>query len=258
MVVFCALFLLLSYGIGPFAQQAIQSTPCVKVDGARAAIPISHYIDKWPGSDILGLGNRGDIIRSISPSDSGNVSVTCPTGNCNFTAVNGITHSSAGLCSKCFDVSGSISVETTAGQGTIPAKLTRLIWPSGPVAGNAQPDASGHYSITTLNISVTSPRFSNYFESTYDAPPAETLVEETDETYRLANVSYAQLSILAMRQVFEYADPVGATCFLYPCVRSYHGSVENGAYTERLVSAEPMRVYYYPDEFDTPMVSYGL
>ena len=135
--VICLLFggfiLILSLAVSVFMQQAILTVPCERVDpngivslpvgNTTARIPIlANAMEEYVVDIDIHPTVKINIMNTLAnPSANRFVSVAgCTTGNCTFESVNGITHSFAGVCGKCFDTSSGIFLWSNSSDLTDP------------------------------------------------------------------------------------------------------------------------------------------
>jgi hypothetical protein len=192
----------------------------------------------------------------------------CSSGNCTFPSYNGISHSSIGMCSKCADVTpwlverkdpiywanrtktaqsnfnivlpdGSSVGNSTASPlhiGTIIGRNTIWKWNHQLHHGASEAwngsflDAFGDefqdvFISSIFNVSLIT--FTNkgceYVDD--DGRPPNTCSNNGDPT------SYYNSSIY---------NVVATSCSFYPCVRDYHGSVQNARFTETIIAETPV------------------
>lgn len=105
-----------SLGLGASSQQSIRTVACNKlVPRLNASIPVAQNISTgYTGSgreseNSMDSGLQGAFVAGLAGLHSAiSLAVNCPTGNCSFPELNGITHSTLAFESKCFDVSSSL------------------------------------------------------------------------------------------------------------------------------------------------------
>lgn len=143
-VALAALVMITSLAVGPFVQQAVQTTPCsYPVPDTNGSVPYAHYIPRQK----MTYGGEGDLIEidgtpgyqlktavyasldGGSAAAGNQVTPSCSTGNCTFKGgdpiergsgnINGITttdfddafgtFSTVAVCSSCIDVTPLVS-----------------------------------------------------------------------------------------------------------------------------------------------------
>ncbi|EON98295.1 hypothetical protein UCRPA7_6220 [Phaeoacremonium minimum UCRPA7] len=230
----------MSFAIGPFTQQAIKSRPCTQVVAkVNSTLPVANYVPDTSNFYRIAAGEwevevdmKGTMINGLTNPQGNDTAViaSCPTGNCTFPDYGtGVTHASIGMCSKCIDT-------------------TSLISPPNDVGNISLPDG------TTINFGSDAPwltvRMSNlsYAQSMFSADFAEAAPSA------LANISILSVSQSTCTNSSSgltcphdwsnntyagTADAVATSCTIYPCLRSYFGSVTSGILDERVVSTKP-------------------
>ncbi|KAF6818882.1 hypothetical protein CPLU01_13171 [Colletotrichum plurivorum] len=216
-----ALITILSMAVGPFTQQAAGTVPCQRiVPGARASLPIAHY---FPGlhrsllEDIITSSIKGAVLNALvnTATYEQSIQFTCETGNCTFpTLSSGVTHSSIGICSACFDTSRYIVLrrnytlpngQTIQSAGQVVSVKTQaedLEW-----AKDAFP--AGFAAIARIALSNTTVLSSN----------------------RLSCRQGATLDACGIA--------TSMSCSLYACVKNFHAQVTRGELRESIVSTQP-------------------
>ena len=139
----------------------------------------------------------------------------CSTGNCSFPMqINGITHSTIGMCSQCIDIASELQatgidgIDGTSNVMTLPNGLS---WQS-DIAINA----SG------IGISFDS-------------------ILSQVEAHGFAAIMPASIlnwTVIAMSGP-DRNSPLSTACSIYPCMKHYAGLVDRGEFNETLVSTVP-------------------
>jgi hypothetical protein len=177
---------------------------------------------------------------------SSGIPFICPTGNCTFPAHNGISHTSLGVCSLCFN--------TTS--------LLREI-PIAPFVNQGGITLSGYNFSLPNDMNITLWNDPTTYSETY--MQIETGILDwadpllTPELRSVLDVSISNVSMLAF--TWEPCDfgpsncpheglnlthlptswnIMAASCTLYGCLRSYFAEVNLGSISETLVSTTPM------------------
>ncbi|QDS68752.1 hypothetical protein FKW77_004803 [Venturia effusa] len=261
--------IVLSLAIGPFTQQALSTGPCQKrVPEAVVTLPVAH---RTPNAIAFGPGLYGsyEVGKEIKAAimdglvnPSGNlsaVSAICPTGNCNFTEYDGITHSSLGLCSRCIDVTSMIreiigTQPDGYGQGGTEQQYN-LTLPNGLIIGGAHMSGSLAWPKTFLNTSTYSDL--DWAHISDDAMLAA--LPSAVHNLTILQLTDSNCTITESRSSWTYSCPnqdlnvsaswnafsmVAAACTLYPCVSNYHGKVTGGILDERVVNKAPALTNY--------------
>ncbi|KAK3935143.1 hypothetical protein QBC46DRAFT_398210 [Diplogelasinospora grovesii] len=243
---------MLSFAIGPFTQQAIKTGACPQILGnVNSSLPIANFI---PGSSSyrfaaglweIEVDMKGTMIQGLT-NPKGNDSAilpSCPSGNCTDYGT-GVTHASIGLCSKCIDTTSKVKGPDKGGNITLPdndvyisimsdapfltSGSTNLSWAVDLFPDNGFAEAA-HVALTNISILAASTA-----PCTNDTSTNFTVV--CPHNTSITNYDYGGTT-----------DYVATSCALYPCLRTYHGSVDNGILTEKLISTAPAPVWEAPD-----------
>lgn len=224
-----AFLLIISFLIGPFVQQAVQTLPCSSPSAGKvASLPYAHYVPREGGfmRGVLKTERLPDsstklaIYSSLTnPNGADNkISATCITGNCTFPDGDPIdpigpygdseaaSHSTIALCHRCIDVSSLIEY---SGEPTTNISLPNgfhIEWPS-------------DLTVVLSSSSVELSWMGNI---------------ATQDFLRAARWSFANVTVLAITDSNDIPD-VAATCVLYPCVRTYTASVTNNVLSEQQI-----------------------
>lgn len=254
-----ALILVVSFGVGPFMQQSIGTIArdFVVEDGV-AKIPVTRNID---GNDtyyrtldglVYGMWDfkynvRASILSALSNPNSNDSAIIpiCSSGNCTFPSWDSglptrtdreVTHVTAGMCSRCFDVGSLITVFNDT---------------SSPPVWKLPND-----------VNVTAFDRANWLTiaSTGNLTWANSVIPlEQAAIYRWA---FANVTVLSLSFSGQDADekegypetPRALVCPIYPCLRSYSASVSNGRLMENLINTQPM----YPDAMNNTGSSFAF
>lgn len=110
-----AILIIVSIAIGTLMQQALRTTTSARaVPNAVASMPIAHTYNGATDPK-LSIFMKTAVVNGISGLQSLNtVSASCDTGNCSFPAYNGVTHSTVGIESMCFDISPFFNQENSS------------------------------------------------------------------------------------------------------------------------------------------------
>lgn len=269
-----ALILILSLAISVFTQQAISSVSCeITLPPGSVSLPLGGPIAELPNfmyaasAFDIGPSSKINIIGGLSnPSANRSVSVQgCTTGNCTFSATNGITHSFGGICSKCADTSPGIFLWSNSTNLTDPYTAVFINATGGrPALAISQiVNATGNQSATTTFVPddcLQSIAGDLLLEGPMDIPlevgfevilPSALLnVSVHSLTYAgctpnatAANCSpsYASVSEGLDPQQFNKWDVLSTSCVLYPCIRNSYAEVVDGIFTETTVSEVVMQ-----------------
>ncbi|KAF9877503.1 monoamine oxidase n [Colletotrichum karsti] len=231
-----ALIVIASYAIGPFSQQAVKTYPCpIQAEGV-ARISIAERVAGLDSTRDPGFlsGEMSSVVINglLSMLPDSSQLFDCDSGNCTFGSISGVTHSSAGVCSKCTDVrSGLLEFDDR-----------------GPtVNGRYQPEYRFHNNSDFGINTAVEPILFNMTTSTTYATPFMTSFLTLTAAGCVAKVNekgqanrYCQHKYENMPKLSSDLDIAAANCTFYPCVRHYEGAITNGTLRERLISDEPM------------------
>ncbi|KAL2208211.1 hypothetical protein CC79DRAFT_817253 [Sarocladium strictum] len=251
----------LSFGIGPFAQQAITSKPCRRLhDAENATVPISHAAPGALEYTRFGSGSgystwdsdaviKGSMLKGLTGSDDPGslIKAYCPSGECDFPDFGAhFAYSSIGMCSRCNNLTAAVQVWDNS---HIPEdrRLSEPVY----ILGDGSEDISGRQYISVArehpmvsvwpsNLSFAEPLLTADFDSVAGfsflnvsilafsaAPCRDSKCQEREAALGGPSTNWAELDIVA----------VG--CTLYPCLKNYRGSVRDGTLQEEVVSTQP-------------------
>ncbi|KAF4974124.1 hypothetical protein FZEAL_8933 [Fusarium zealandicum] len=247
-----ALIMVVSFAIGPFAQQSLgtfdQDTP---IPGGSASLPVSRSVDganafhrSYQGGLVswfdIRVNVRGSLHSTVaSPrSNDSTIDPSCVSGNCTFPSwgpAQGakdqtITHASVGVCRACTNVTSLVRTEHKPLKGSARDFLYMNL-PNGIQIIDA--DSFPH-------VWVDSGNNLSWAESVIP------LEKAAQFRWSFANITILTMTSNDKLNELGRADPssyLAVSCSLYPCLRSYSASVRNGQLSEHLVSETPM----YPD-----------
>lgn len=235
-----------SLAVGPFAQQSI-STDYRATEVGIASLPVTYTLGSGPGDFYFRTLISGDFItwsltakvRSAlfsalaNPSSNDSIiPVDCPTGNCEFRrwgwqggleSENDVTHASIGMCRRCHDVSSLLSMNSSTYRYSLP---------------NGMEITTSDFS-TWLNIK--SDRNVTWAESVIPLEMAAQM------RWSFTNTTVLTVGPGAGQEANDSAiypsTPVAVTCSLYPCLRTYSASIQDGRLVEHELQSHPL----YPD-----------
>ncbi|CAO2655539.1 Nn.00g043420.m01.CDS01 [Neocucurbitaria sp. VM-36] len=295
--------IVLSFGIGPFTQQAVRSVSCdLPLETSEASIQIarwmSHHNTPRLGSAHwdLDLETKAAILDGLANPNTTRsaISPVCSTGNCSFPSYDGVTHSSVGLCKKCVNITPwlteahnkSSNVVDQNGNPDQNSYDFNLILSDGYGVGGGR--LTFNYTPGDFAVPTTPLRISNGvgWESLLGHPVF-------DESFKAAlQASIVNVSIIALTQdgctwiqgtgpgqsserhvncphlvsnftpYWDFINVVAAGCTFYPCVKNFHGTVDDTIFTETIVSETPLltiphtETNYWPnrEHFNSPCV----
>ena len=252
---------LLSFPMGPFVQQALNTRDCaVALPGRVALLPVAHYIGASKDSFRLSASThevntdmKAATIAGLTTPGGNKVDATCSTGNCTFPSwepvggvnmTNPITHASIGMCSRCFDVGSLVFANLTISRFSANVSVTDIMLPTN----------------SSIRFESNSPLLSVYPIDQFDW--ARKVVPPDFEALATWGFNFTVLSATTAGCVFgpkgfptscllqsvtnateeaygHLKDFAAAACTLYPCLRTYSASVTNGVLNETLLSTMP-------------------
>ena len=254
-----ALTTILLLAIGPFAQQAIKTNLCRRIldSGEQARIPVAA---KLPLSDVGTGPNIGPVtippaalnavragLTTPSTASTDVLPFTCPTGNCTFPSFDGITHSSLGLCSACEDLTSTV-IQLPNNCPTEKGTYVNCNYFFGPpFAANATVKIGND----PFTVASSSPKAA-FLSSSYTNTVPFDWINITLLTRSLAGCEglngnlgcpnaprYPNLTGLQNPVDFNFTM-IGARCGFFPCIKHYHGEIQNGKLNERVVSTSKL------------------
>jgi hypothetical protein len=182
-------------------------------------------------NDPVDVSLMGGIVNSLAnPTQNQTALVNgCSTGNCTFPMINGITHSTIGMCSQCIGITSKLqdtSNYTDVGdyisyvQETLPNGLSLEGWVDSGMVLNAS-GVLGYSNLQLDGILIPSSVF-DWTMITVSAqgcsPPCDTSDMET---------------------LYNEDGFLSTACSIYPCMRHYAGLVDRGEFNETLISTVP-------------------
>ncbi|KAK6836470.1 hypothetical protein PG987_006965 [Apiospora arundinis] len=217
---------LLILGSGPFIQQAMTTVECERQSdmGPTVAafahfVPVySNYVQRSGPRHVVPKYELELMIQTCQANANtfGPQSIltfNCPTGNCTFPGGDpveggGVSHSSIGLCSRCFDTSPLISRVTNSSFGS------KIVLPNGSEIRQPGIDSSVDSDLTW----------------------AASMMPAAD-VRRLAGATI--LNVTTLIGYGETQAQGAVTCMLYVCLRTYQTSVRGGQLNETQLSSVP-------------------
>lgn len=240
---------IVSLAIGPFAQQAIKTHLCERpVPGLLGTVPVAHILPRdffrfAAGIWFLILETSGTILNGLldpaGAADPSSLNFACPNGNCTFSATEGVTYSSIGLCSHCLDITSTIQVVNnhtfgTPGFGLSNEFMVASNSDDGPyLAATASGNgiypfqATGYETISNASILLTT--LTNCSGLSIDMP------ENNLPGPSNSNVS-CQHGFAGLHSLDKGINMLAVNCSFNICLRNYHGEIINGRLTEEVVS----------------------
>ncbi|KAK3389950.1 hypothetical protein B0H63DRAFT_557012 [Podospora didyma] len=251
--------IVVSFAIGPFVQQAIQTAGREVASDVRASLPVSHFVKgddlhyrRLPAeSALFNMQDlvpraRGDMINAFAGFNmkASTVEAFCATGNCLFPSSETLgeavlegreaTHSSAGICSSCIDIT---SLTKTIRKNDTEWKTTHktsqeIVLPNGLRIMADAPDVTTREA--WLNVSANDCNIA----WAQDLLPPE---KELEFRWPFAIVTVLTATVGKNKASSKVpSEHVAVSCSLYPCLRTYWATVHNGAFTEKPLNSTPM------------------
>ncbi|KAK4113350.1 hypothetical protein N656DRAFT_681462, partial [Canariomyces notabilis] len=244
----------LSFLVGPFMQQAIRSDICPRVlPDVNSSIPVANYVEGRyyrvaAGAWEVTVDMKGVMVQGLTNPSSQDLAIKpfCPTGNCTFPDYGtGVTHSTIGMCSKCRDITADVEGPDESGNVTL--SLGENQDPLWIALYGLQLGVMPFLSTTTsFRDPLAESAFLGIPTGSQSAIKSVTVLTASNSP--CTNTSSGEL-ICPHRGSADPVSPqalyggvgdfVAATCTLYPCLRSYSGSVVDGVLRETLVSTTP-------------------
>lgn len=241
-----ALLTIASYVVDPFSQQLAKTYPCNIPSHKEASIVVARRVSSYYFSDrpLMWLaattGLTGLSLSYTMADTSKSQLFQCPSGNCTFPMKSNITHTSAGICSTCTDVSSKL-MEINIGNQSL---MYQFPWQ--PSLNLTWPHDGSYFHARTIPRSYLSTSDANHAAfSTTSIITFSTAVcrnrSETSRTYKEKRCRKADsFSAYSEWERDAHIGIVAVNCSLSPCLRRYRGEVSLGTLREKLVSQEPM------------------
>lgn len=250
-----SLVVVLSLAIGPFAQQAIKSVDCVQnVSDMNASVPIAHFLGQGDFATTLGdvlVGMKGAMINAlVNPrGNDSKITATCQTGNCTFQSYSNVSYSSIGLCSACIDTTPLVKIISANYQIPDFYNLPNYTLPHGSGA-TIRPGVPGQpifEATTDSNVSWAASAFTDFYKGiapnsilntsflTFTRAPCTNVSDVVECPH---HVTAAEVAPPRHVHLFE-VDYVATSCTLYPCLKNYQATVQQGVLNEQVVSTVP-------------------
>lgn len=264
-----SLVTILSLAIGPFTQQALVNVSCQRpVASQNSSVAIAHFMgiphsfqgsySRGPGAYALPNDMKGAMINGlINPTgNDSTVSPACPTGNCTFQADGhdrNITYSSIGMCSKCIDTTSlaTPNVSTTPNVSATAQSNHSILW---QLPNNLQVTLAITMPILNVTTNDNMSWASSVFTEDWTLHATQALANVTVFSFTREPCSNDTGTVVCPRNITNTFgafltqgawDLTASSCALYPCMKNYHGDVEEGVFTERIVSTE-LATYNWP------------
>jgi hypothetical protein len=243
----------LSLAIGAFTQQAIRTVPCdINIPGSNATIAVAQYAHPWLNDSVimdsawnLDSSTKTRIISALGSRDvtRPNFVQNCPTGNCTFSPVNGVTHVTSGFCSRCVETTKTLryerdfklrnsTIRSMVRLESIPSLLlafepTHAVWIGLAVNGDEN-------ALQALRGAVPD----NYTAAVNVASLTKASCSPDTQCSNVWNETKGTGG-----GGWENYNVVSVSCGLYPCARHMFAEVENGEFRETVLREELYEVY---------------
>jgi len=255
------LVVIVSFAVGPFVQQAIQTVerdfPIAGsiADNTTASLPVAHFYDDYAGAyyrlaagtwDVTGQ-IRSNLLNAVASfnDNATSIAVSCSTGNCTFPSLgrdrpgNGgdgggdqaepdeeeATHASLGLCSSCFDVSSLVT--TLKGSPNVMGWWVGL--PNGLNVSNQE--WQPHIRVSSKDWNLTWAQ---------EVIP-DLATPQPKFRWALTNVTVLSLTRKNTTETYPQ-DYVAVSCSIYACLRTYSARVSRGILHEKLIRSTPFDI----------------
>lgn len=216
------------------------------------------------------MDTRVAILNGLVSSNTARFTLTpdCSSGNCTFPSYNGISHSSIGMCRKCANVTPWLAEKKDAidwanGNRTAEGNID-IVLPDGSSVGSSTVSSLRVLTITGRNTiwkwnhpryrAVNEPwngsflaafgdEFQDVFTSSIFNVSIVTFTEEGCEYVADDDSSPGKCSdngAPALHYGTAVYNTVATSCSFYPCVRDYHGSVQNARFYETIIAETPV------------------
>lgn len=249
---FGCLVTVVSVSLGPFVQQSIKNVACNQpVPGLAVSIPAAIVMP--PDGYDLDLSGSYDYSYAMQTAlingflypekASSGVPFTCPTGNCTFPSYNGISYTTLGVCSVCFNTTSLISEEAIVSNDSqsydysLPNGMTLT-----SVIGSSSSKSSKTLQVGTGILDWAGPLLTPELRSIFKT----SITNVSFLAFTLEPCSFRGGAFDCPHEGLNLTwfpverDIVAASCTLYGCIRSYFTEVNLGLVTERLISTVPM------------------
>lgn len=237
----------MSLAIGPFAQQAIKNHLCERpVPGLLGTVPVAHFLPRdyfrlAAGTFVLSPETSGMLLNGLlypaGAADPSSLNFACPNGNCTFSTTKGVTYSSIGLCSHCWDITSTVQEVNNHSFGSPGFGLSNEFM----LTSNS---GDGPYLAATAS-GINYPDAATGYETVSDASILLTTLTNCsglsrDINYNLPGPSNVNVScqhdFAGLQSLEKGVNILAVNCSFRVCLKNYHGEVINGRLTEEVVS----------------------
>ena len=246
---------MLSLALSSFTQQAVKAVACTQLYATTVEIPIAHRYGALP-VETVDHGNelepsvKGAVINAFAGSSTESSSLLlsgCLTGNCTFPEVDGITHRTNGICSKCLETTQALRHDNRTFMSILPGNKDLSVGP----LNESVPTVSSRTFIS--DVSYVFPGLDKEMQSLFDMSTGmairglEILTVTTAGCEEMIEDDYWD----SVPGSFNYTCPsrdgfwttwnvIGAACVLYPCVKDMKAKVTDGVFHENIIRTTPI------------------
>lgn len=247
----------ISIATGPFVQQSIGTTTCLRQVPGTATLPFAHYVPRQGGHcrscmpGALDADAENMLFSALTYPEEANINqiqMSCTTGNCTFpngdlldgdSSNDNATYSTIGLCHRCINTTSLVTYTNDpssmdhaytlpTGQGV---GISTITWnfDKFPTVLTTMT----HENITWMDDLIT-PEFKHASRWAF----VNITVMLTSDVGCDRKTGYCPSPGLMPSTTMNGSTNVrAATCLLYPCVRTYTTSISNNHLSEKLVGS---------------------
>ena len=213
--IFGALLLIITQGVGPFAQQVVQTAQRTVKDTAAALSIAQVYNTFETDADDVSLSMKAAIQRGMLDINANTstffVNPDCPTGNCTWAP-----YTSLSVCGRCADVTSQLTVSERDENGRTNTSLpnnvmlasTPGLTQEGFVAMIVKPTSN------SLDLLIDSLEYADYVWPVLDV--------------------YTIIASYGGNPGNKVLGPFASECILQYCVQNFSASSTNGSFTENV------------------------
>ncbi|KAH0440670.1 hypothetical protein CcaCcLH18_02340 [Colletotrichum camelliae] len=224
-----AIVVIASPAIGPFSQQASATYTCYQTSPNTAEILITRNVSTLITPEMRGVAVNGLMYGSANISIATSSLFGCAVGNCSFDESNGITHTSAGLCSNCVEPADR-SAENNGVENS--DKQLRISFNG---------DRNSSYVLDMRANFTSMPGLGGSSKYLTPAIFGSLRGENMTVFVRALTMSSSSRDLRSYSTRRDAGTGVLAIdCAIYPCSRTYHGKVVNNTLHESIVSESPL------------------
>jgi len=245
----------LSLALSSFTQQAVKAVACTQLYANTVEIPIAHRYGQLPVQFVdhnyeLEPSVKGAVINAFAGSSTESSSLLlsgCLTGNCTFPEVDGVTHRTSGICSKCLETTHTLRHDNRTFMSLLPNPNNVSVGP----LNESVPTVSLRTFISDVRYVFPGLGRENEMQSLFDmsttrgleiltvttAGCEKTLIENGFYDSVLGSSNYTCPSRGGFWTTWNV---IGAACVLYPCVKDMKATVTDGVFHENTIRTTPI------------------